>query len=145
VPFPPPVPGLVIRYSYLWLSEHMKGQEEGVKERPCAIVLIVKTEGSRETVVVLPITHSPPERAELAVEMSAAVKRRLNLDGKRSWVMLSEANRFVWPGPDLRPAVRGDADSAVFGLLPYKLFEEIKAGFDGAVRKRMARVVPRSE
>ncbi|RWI14116.1 MAG: hypothetical protein EOQ92_29550 [Mesorhizobium sp.] len=30
---PTPVPGLVIRYSYLWLAEHRRGQEEGVKDR----------------------------------------------------------------------------------------------------------------
>ena len=145
MPFPQPVPGLVIRYSYLWLNEHIQGREEGVKDRPCAIVLIANIEGGRQTVVVLPITHTPPGMTELAVELSAAVKRRLGLDGERSWVMLGEANRFVWPGPDLRPAIRGDADSVVFGLLPYVLFEEIKERFDGAVRKRLARVVPRSE
>jgi hypothetical protein len=145
VPFPQPVPGLVIRYSYLWQKEHVQGREEGVKDRPCAIVLIANTEGGRQTVVVLPITHSPPEMTELALEISSSVKRRLGLDGERSWVMLSEANRFVWPGPDLRPAIRGDAHSVVFGLLPYKLFEDIKDKFDGAVRKRLARVVQRSE
>ena len=145
MPFPPPVPGLVIRYSYLWLSEHLQGREEGVKDRPCAIVLIAKSEEGRQTVAVLPITHTPPEKAELAVEIASSVKRRLGLDGERSWVMLNEANRFVWPGPDLRPAVRGDADSVVFGLLPYKLFEEIKNRFDSAVRKRLTSVVPRSE
>jgi hypothetical protein len=31
VAFPEPVPGLVIRYSYLWAEEHRRGQEEGVK------------------------------------------------------------------------------------------------------------------
>ena len=36
---PRPVPGLVVRYSYLWLDEHRRGREEGVKDRPCAIVL----------------------------------------------------------------------------------------------------------
>jgi hypothetical protein len=31
-----------------------------------------------------------------------ATNQRLGLDAERSWVMLTEANRFVWPGPDLR-------------------------------------------
>ena len=35
---PLPVPGLVIRYSYLWHSEHLAGREEGTKDRPCAII-----------------------------------------------------------------------------------------------------------
>jgi hypothetical protein len=29
VPLPCPVPGLVIRYSYLWYSEHLAGREQG--------------------------------------------------------------------------------------------------------------------
>ena len=32
--------GLVIRNAYLWAEEHRRGQEEGVKDRPCAVVLI---------------------------------------------------------------------------------------------------------
>ena len=57
---PKPVPGLVIRYSYLWLEEHRKGREEGVKDRPAAIVLVVQSADKRETVTVLPVTHAPP-------------------------------------------------------------------------------------
>lgn len=43
--FPVPVPGLVIRYSYLWASEHARGQEEEVKDRPCAVVLVTQDDG----------------------------------------------------------------------------------------------------
>ena len=35
---PTPRPGLVIRYAYLWADEHRRGAEEGLKDRPCAIV-----------------------------------------------------------------------------------------------------------
>ena len=35
---PKPVPGLVIRYSYLWHREYLEGREDGQKDRPCAIV-----------------------------------------------------------------------------------------------------------
>jgi len=42
VPLPAPVPGLVIRYSYLWHSEHLAGREEGEKDRPCAIVAALR-------------------------------------------------------------------------------------------------------
>ena len=34
VAFPVPVPGLVIRYSYLWASEYARGQEEGGQGPP---------------------------------------------------------------------------------------------------------------
>lgn len=143
--FPAPIPGLVIRYSYLWQSEHERGQEEGVKDRPCAIVLATESEDGQQTVVVLPITHVQPDNPKLAVEIPHVVKRRLGLDDGRSWVVLAEANRFIWPGPDLRPSRRGDASSIVYGPLPYRLFEDIRAGFIKAVREHRSRAIRRSE
>jgi len=134
----------VVRYSYLWASEHARGQEEGVKDRPCAIVLVATNDASGQTVTVLPITHSLPSDPTLAVEIPAAVKRRLGLDDARSWVVLTEANRFAWPGPDLRPLKPGDAASVAFGPLPYALFEDIRQKFLAALRARTSRTVPRS-
>ena len=142
---PEPVPGLVIRYSYLWAEEHRRGQEEGVKDRPCAIVLITADAQGEQWVTVLPVTHTPRADLEFSVEIPAATKRRLGLDDERSWVVLSEANRFLWPGPDLRPARQGDAASVAYGQLPYTLFEEIRQKFIAAIRARRAGVVPRSE
>ena len=40
--WPTPQAGLVIRYSYLWQSEAAAGREEGVKDRPCAVILVVE-------------------------------------------------------------------------------------------------------
>lgn len=145
MPLPEPVPGLVIRYGYLWMEEHTRGQEEGVKDRPCAVVLVSTNEAGEQWVTVLPVTHAPPSNPELAVELPAATKRRLGLDDERSWVVLSEANRFLWPGPDLRPARPGDAATVAYGQLPYTLFEEIRRKFLAAIRMRRAGVVPRSE
>jgi hypothetical protein len=145
VAFPTPVPGLVIRYSYLWASEHARGQEEGIKDRPCAIVLLTVTgEADERVVTVLPITHSQPADLRLAIEIPHATKRRLGLDDARSWVVLAEANRFVWPGPDLRPAIPGDADSVAHGLLPYALFETVRLTFISALKARIAHTVPRT-
>ena len=145
MPFPEPVPGLVIRYSYLWAEEYGSGREEGVKDRPCAIILVSIEDADEQMVTVLPVTHSLPSIPELAVEVPQAAKRRLGLDDERCWVVLSEANRFVWPGPDLRPARRGDAASIAYGPLPYALFETIRRKFIAAVRVRRAGIVPRSE
>jgi hypothetical protein len=39
MPLPTPEPGLVVGYAYLWQDEFDRGQEEGTKDRPCAIVL----------------------------------------------------------------------------------------------------------
>ena len=99
---PVPRPGLVIRYAYLWRREARAGQEEGAKDRPCAVVLAHKNEEGEVRVYVLPVTHSPPAGDTEAVAMPAPVKRRLGLDDEHSWIVLSEANLFTWPGPDLR-------------------------------------------
>jgi hypothetical protein len=135
---------LVIRYSYLWASEHARGQEEGLKERPCAVVLALAGKLDEQIVVVLPITHTPPADPLLALEIPAATKRRLGLDDERSWVVLSEANRFVWPGPDLRPTQPGNAASVAFGQLPYGLFETIRLKFIAALKARAVLTVPRT-
>ena len=142
--FPAPVPGLIIRYSYLWASEYARGKEEGVKDRPCAIVLTTAIEGDQTVVTVLPVTHSAPADVRLAVEIPYATKRRLGLDDARSWVVLTEANRFIWPGPDPRPLRSGDSSSVAHGLLPYALFEDIRLKFIRALKARTARTVPRT-
>ena len=128
--FPKPVPGLVIRYSYLWSREHVQGLEEGLKDRPCAVVAAIRSEKNGETrALVLPVTHRPPVRSGDAIEIPAAVKRRLGLDDAPSWVALTEWNEFLWPGPDLRP-VPGKGDRrAAYGMLPPRLFDDIRQAF----------------
>lgn len=147
MPLPQPVPGLVIRYAYLWQAEHQRGQEEGVKDRPCAVILVTAADDGQggPVVTVLPITHTPPSHPALAVEIPSATKRRLGLDDERSWIVLTEANRFVWPGPDLRLTQSGDLSSVAYGLLPRALFKEVITKFCAAVTARQARVVPRTE
>ena len=58
MPFPEPVPGLVIRYGYLWAEEHARGQEEGVKDRPCAVILVNTDEAGEQWVTTLPVTRA---------------------------------------------------------------------------------------
>ncbi len=142
--FPKPVAGQVISYAYLWQSEHLLGQEEGLKDRPCAVILVITTEAGKERVTVLPITHTPPARTELAIEIPATTKRRIGLDNDRSWVVLTEANRFTWPGPDLRPTQRGKAATVLYGELPGNLLIKIRDAFVALQRKQTA-IVPRSK
>lgn len=142
--FPTPVPGLVIRYSYLWASEHGAGAEEGRKDRPCAIVVCLLDEESELRVVVLPITHLAPSNAEEAVEIPLKTKLRLGLDDQRSWVVLTEANLFSWPGPDLRPSVNGDLSTIAYGLLPASLFRSVRDRVVDAIRNKRMRVTSRT-
>jgi hypothetical protein len=145
VALPEPVPGLVVRYSYLWRSERLQGREEGVKDRPCAIILVVTDDNGEQVVTVLPITHSLPDRRDAAIEIPLQTKQRLGLDAERSWIMLTEANRFLWPGPDLRPATPGDMASVAYGLLPKGLYEQVRLGLIAAIKARQSHVVARTE
>jgi hypothetical protein len=145
VSLPTPAPGLVVRYAFLWREQAARGQEEGDKDRPCAVVLTTTDQAGVTSVVVLPITHSAPTSADLAVEMPPETKRRLGLDDAPSWIVLTDANRFTWPGPDLRPRVHGDAASVAYGYLPRRLFEEVRAKLAHAIEARLAGVVRRTE
>ena len=138
---PPPEPGLVINYAYLWHYEHETGQEEGRKDRPSVIVLCVEEAPDAETVVtVLPITHRKPERPEWAVEIPLAVKRHLRLDDDPSWIVVAEGNEFVWPGYDLRQRHDG---SYAFGFLPPQLFARVRRAFVALHRAGKTRKTPR--
>jgi hypothetical protein len=133
---------LVIRYSYLWLREHRDGREEGTKDRPCAIVLAAHAHEGETRVLVVPVTHSPPENLGAALELPPIVKQHLGLDTGRSWVVLSESNLFDWPGPDLRRVGDRDDSSAAYGFLPPRLFAELRRRFlvlEAASRSRRVR------
>jgi hypothetical protein len=129
VSFPEPYVGLVIRYSYLWKREFDAGREEGTKDRPCAIVMVVVDEEGDKEVLVLPITHSAPTELADAIEIPAATKSRLGLDGERSWIVITEANEFVWPGPDLRPVPGRDESTIAYGPLPPRFFTHVRDKF----------------
>ena len=133
---PEPVPGLVIRYAYLWHDEARRGREEGTKDRPCAVVLALRREDGVTTVVVAPITHSPPWDARSSVEVPAATKRRLGLDEAPSWIVTDDVNAFPWPGPDLRPIPGEGPARFAHGLLPGTLVERMLASVRENARER---------
>jgi hypothetical protein len=147
VRLPEPEAGLIISYSYLWFREHEQGQEEGAKDRPCAIVVAItrreSDEGSSTDVLVVPITHTPPKDESEGMEIPAAVKKRLGLDFERSWVVLSESNTFTWPGPDLRSVSGGG--TVAYGFLPPNFFNELRRRFVALERARRIKRVPRTE
>jgi hypothetical protein len=143
---PRPQPGLVIRYSYLWRSELLKGREEGVKDRPCAIVFALRVEDKKdERVWVVPITHSRPPNIDEAVELPIATKRRLGLDDDGAWVILSETNVFIWPGPDVRRVGDRGNESIVYGQLPPEFFSFLRKKLLALLKQRRVRMVPRTE
>jgi hypothetical protein len=134
---PVPQPGEVIRYAYLWRHQRDTGRESGAKDRPAAVVLTARDRDGRPLVYVLPITSVAPIRPEDALLVPSQVRRRLGLQEEPCWIVVTEINRFVWPGPDLRPIEGGGGFS--YGLLPRALFLTVR---DAAVAN--ARAEPRA-
>jgi len=145
MPYPKPEPGLVIGYSYLWQNEEQQGHVEGGKNRPCAIIFTVINKEDEQIVAVLPITHTEPLNQDEGVEIPHSIKKRLGLDDECSWVIVSELNKFVWPGPDLRPASREELEKYDYGLLPPIFYEEIKVKLLFLYRQRRVSSVKRTE
>jgi hypothetical protein len=140
-----PEPGDVISYAYLWHREAESGQDEGLKDRPSVVVVARAVVDGTLQLHVAPITHSPPQRPDLAVELPPRVKRELGLDDERSWIITSELNRFYWPGPDIRLVKNDEHWTPYYGTIPAKLFDEVKARFLGLAKQGKIKMVPRSE
>lgn len=83
-------------------------------------------QASGTLILVAPVTHAAPDNEAEAIEIPANVKKQLGLDRDRSWIMLNELNRFMWPGPDIRPAPGSDAP--FYDALPDWLFERVRKG-----------------
>ncbi len=116
-----------------------------MKDRPCAIILVAATEDGEDRVLVLPVTHTPPLEPTEAVEIPAVTKKRLGLDEMRSWIVLTELNEFIWPGPDLRPLPGKGADSVAFGFLPPGLFKIVRERFLATHKAKRLSRVPRTK
>ncbi len=142
---PDPRPGLVISYSYLWARDHRKGADEGSKTRPCAIVAARQVIEGHEVVTVVPVTHSPPADPADAVEIPAALKAHLGLDDMPSWIVVTETNDFLWPGPDLRPVAGGRANRFDYGMLPPRFFAHVRDRILLAHAERKLSRISRSE
>lgn len=139
VTFPWPLAGMVICYDYIWLHEHTRGWDQGSKDRPCVVVLTLP--GNR--IIVLPVTHRKPENPLDGLQIPPTVKARLGLDPDPSWVILTEANSFNWPGPDVRPVNPRDPSGPVYGVLPELMIREIRNRVVARARANTIRVIER--
>jgi hypothetical protein len=135
---------MVISYAYLWRGEHEQGRDEGAKDRPSVIVLAARDIEGETIVIVAPITHSAPGGPEDAIEIPMATKARLGLDTERSWVVVNEVNRFVWPGPDLAP-LPGNPKRFDYGFLPPRFFKKITSQILNRARTRKLKEVRRQD
>jgi len=136
-----PEPGEVLNHSYLWEYEFANGRDEGVKDRPVAVVLVTQAKDGIDQVYVVPMTTKPPARDQLAIEAPDAIRRDLGLSGDRSWIVITEWNRFSWPGYDIRP-VPSREPSVSYGYLPASFFRRVR---DAIVAAGIGRPVDRDD
>jgi PemK-like, MazF-like toxin of type II toxin-antitoxin system len=145
VSLPTPHAGLVLRYSYLWLDEAARGAESAFKTRPCAVVLARQIVEGRTVVTVVAVTHTPPLNPAEAIEIPPHIKRHLGLDDERSWIVLSEVNDFLWPGPDLEPVPGTTPPRFAYGTLPPTFFRTMRDQLIALVKKKRTLRVKRTE
>jgi hypothetical protein len=139
---PSPMRGLVVRHAFLWSHEKAAGRDEGSKDRPAVIVLLMPpNEAVGTRVGVVPVTHTPPMDPEGGLEVPDDVKRQLGLDMEPQWIVFDQINRFVWPGYDLRKVPRTGADN--YGMLPESLFRQVLTGLLARHRARGSVIVDR--
>ncbi len=124
---PDPMPGLVVRYDYLWTHEAAAGRDQG-KTRPTCLIAATDPAVVPRYVVLLPITHTPPAVDTVGIEMPTSVKQALGLDEPPSWVIASEFNIDAWPNAGLSP-LPGQPGTFGYGFIPPGLFAKIKARF----------------
>ena len=125
---PDPHPGLVICYSYLWADEHLRGREEGAKDRPCVVVMARQVVAGKTLVTVVPVTHAQPSDPQAAVEIPP-----------------SEVNDFIWPGPDLRHVPGSQPPRFDFGVLPPGLFRKVRDQLLALHAARRMQPAPRTQ
>jgi hypothetical protein len=127
VPLPDPWPGLVIRYPYLWTREAAAGRVPGKGRSPC---LLAATDSSISPrfILILPITHTRPNKDTVGIEIPAKVRVALGLDDTKSWIVVSEHNVDEWPNAGLAPIPVRPQDCA-YGFIPPGLFAQVKAKF----------------
>ena len=137
-----PQPADVISYAYLWAREAAEGQEEGLKDRPVVVTVArIKRQGYTE-IVVAPITHSEPDDTADGLELPRSVKRQLGLDSDRSWIITSELNFFIWPGPDVR--IAPGKDHPLYDAIPERLFDQLRIALREKVLAGRIKVTKRS-
>jgi hypothetical protein len=89
----------------------------------------------------MPVTHSPPTDPADAIEIPPTLKAYLGLDDLPSWIVVTETNDFLWPGPDLRPVPGFQPNRLGYGMLPPRFFAHVRDKILQAhLRRKLTRV-----
>jgi hypothetical protein len=96
-------------------------------------------------VTVLAVTHSPPSDVAAAIEFPPDIKAHLKLDTQRSWIVLTEVNSFIWPGPDLSPIPHSSPPRFDYGVLPPRFFRKVRDQLVNLVKTKRVQFVSRTQ
>jgi hypothetical protein len=107
------------------------------------VVVAAVVRKGRTQLFVAPVTHAEPESPADAIEIPRNVKAQLGLDRERSWIVVTELNRFIWPGPDVRVVPGHDGPS--YDLLPDWLFVRVRDAILRHSRAGRLKVTKRTE
>jgi hypothetical protein len=66
------------------------------------------------------------------------------LGKQESFIVTTEANAFVWPGPDIRPIPGRNPASVIYGKVPDGLLRDAARSFLANRKSQRASLVPRS-
>ena len=106
-------------------------------------MLAAKKENDETAVIAAPITPTPQPPGSGAIPLPPETQRRLGLDEPPCWIGTREVNRFIWPGPDLRPIRKEDRIDWMYWLLPLGLRKEIQREFQLILDERRLKTVNR--
>ena len=109
------------------------------------VVIAREVLADRTELLVVPVTTQPPQHAADGFEIPARVKAHLGLDAERCWIMVTELNRFRWPGPDIRPIEHNSDRTPYYGFIPQPLFDAILEAVIERREKRKLAITKRSE
>ena len=135
-----PKAGDVLRYPYLWARQAGRGETEGRKSRPCAVILSLRAGSGQTELRLCAVTTQPPQKDTHAVEIPEIEKRRAGLDGSlQLWVIVDEHNVDVFEQSFyIEPQSQIGAFSSAFT-------KELQAEMILALRQRNSKAIRRRD
>ena len=109
------------------------------------LALSIKEADGTTEILALAVTHTPPADPTDAVAFPQDIKRRLGLDDVPSWIVTTEANAFIWPGPDVRPVPGRTPRTVIYGKVPDGLLRQVARSYLANRERQRSRLVPRTE
>jgi hypothetical protein len=89
-------------------------------------------------------THTPPTDPADAIIFPVKEKRRLGLDDLPNWIVTTEGNAFVWPGPDVRPVPDRPPGTMTYGEVSRPLLRQVAQSYLANRERQRTRLVART-